>query len=204
MTRGRDVGELVLRHDGRRLAAGPFRFTPVGMEVSGEPSFEDWDRAGAFLQQASGSVLWWVGDWLNYGERKWGEMYAQAVAATGYDEQTLRVAKRVAERFELLRRRNNLSFPHHRDVAPLESAEADRLLDQAEAEGLSTRDLRAKVKELKAAAKEPEPFVPLVAAQQIRDWLIAKRDTWPEQFRPAFVPYVVRVLQEYVSDPVDG
>jgi len=150
VTRGRDVGELVLRHDGRRLAAGPFRFTPVGMEVSGDPSFEDWDRAGAFLQQASGAVLWWVGDWLNYGERKWGEMYAQAVAATGYDEQTLRNAKWVAGAFDLSRRRDKLPYTHHAEVAAMPSEQADRLLDRAESEGLSKREVRALVSRAKA------------------------------------------------------
>lgn len=204
MTRGRDVGELVLRHDGRRLAAGPFRFTSVGMETDGDPSFAEWERAGAFLQQADAAVQWWVGDWLLYGESKWGEAYTQAVEATGLRPETLKACQWVASKFNKVRRRTNLQFSHHRDVAALDPADADRLLDQAESEGLSTRELRAKVKELKAATTEPEPFVPLVAAQQVRDWLIAKRDTWPEEFRPAFVPYVVRVLQEYVSDPVDG
>ena len=32
----------------------------------------------------------WIGDWLNYGERKWGEKYKEALEKTGYDYQTLR------------------------------------------------------------------------------------------------------------------
>ena len=106
---------------------------------------------GQKLQSVSRSVMWWIGDWLRFGERRWGEMYAQAVEDTGRGEDTLRAAKWVAEKFENVRRRTDCSWSHHKEVAALPPAEADELLDLAEREGLSTRELRAEVSRRKAA-----------------------------------------------------
>ena len=46
--------------------------------------------------------------------------YTQALEETDYEYQTLRVYKYVAGNVEMLIRINNLSFNHHREVAPLE------------------------------------------------------------------------------------
>ena len=105
-------------------------------------TFEQWQQAGDALKLAQGSVLWWIGDWLNYGERKYGEKYSQALNATDYEYQTLADAKYVASRFELSRRRENLSWSHHREVVALPADRADAALDQAEAENLSRNELR--------------------------------------------------------------
>lgn len=41
------------------------------------------------MRYIEGAVQWWVGDWLNFGERKYGEKYAQGMDATGYAYQTV-------------------------------------------------------------------------------------------------------------------
>jgi len=56
--------------------------------------------------------------------------------------------KFVASKIEFSRRREKLSWSHHYEVAALEPAQQDELLDQAEAERLSMRQLRQAVKEL--------------------------------------------------------
>jgi hypothetical protein len=38
-------------------------------------------------------VKWWLGDWLNFGERKYGETYSQAIDTTGHSYQALANAK---------------------------------------------------------------------------------------------------------------
>ena len=106
---------------------------------------------GQNLQSVSRSVMWWIGDWLRFGDGKWGETSAQAVEDTGRGEDTLRAAKWVAEKFENVRRRTDCSWSHHREVAALPPAEADELLSLAESENLSTRGLRAEVSRRKAA-----------------------------------------------------
>src|SRR5262249_16906613 len=70
--------------------------------------------------------------WLNHGERKWGEMYVQAVNATGFEPNYLAIIKYVGESVEPSRRREALSFSHHRLVAPLQPAEQETFLAHAE------------------------------------------------------------------------
>jgi N6-adenosine-specific RNA methylase IME4 len=145
------VGVIELRHADGVSHLGAFRLTPTGLEVKGSPSFEDWEKAGAYLQFAAGAVQWWVGDWLNYGEQKYGETYTQAIELTGMDYDTLKRTKWVASEFELCRRRHNLTFAHHQEVASLPPAVADTLLTRAESEGLSTRDIRQLARQAKNA-----------------------------------------------------
>ena len=63
--------------------------------------------------------MWAIGDWLNYGERSYGEMYKPAADVTGYSEETCRKAKWVSSQYETGIRIPNLSFGHHRIVAAL-------------------------------------------------------------------------------------
>lgn len=130
-----------------KLSLGKFYFDKTGLTVSGNPTFEEWQNCGEFLKQAEKSVQFWIGDWLNYGEKKYGETYSQALDETDYDDGTLRNSKWVSSRIELSRRRDNLSFSHHQEVAQLQPADQEFWLDKAEEEHLSTRDLRHKIKQ---------------------------------------------------------
>ena len=49
----------------------------------------EWLAIGETLQRMERSVKWWLGDWWNYGERRYGDMASQAsrdaiLDATGY------------------------------------------------------------------------------------------------------------------------
>ena len=76
-------------------------------------AFEDWGQIGSRLKRMGRSVKWRLGDWLAYGERKYGEMYAQALDVTDYEYGTCRNAVWIAKQIELSRRRDNLSWSHH-------------------------------------------------------------------------------------------
>jgi len=86
------------------------------------------------------------GDWLTFGERKYGEMYAQALDETDYEYKTLRDAKYVAGKVGLSGRHDNLSFSHHKAVASLAPQEQKQWLDRAEDEGLTRDELRQGIK----------------------------------------------------------
>lgn len=134
------------------LVVGNFALAPCGLTPVGSPSFDDWRQVGQWLQFAGGAVHWWIGDWLNYGERKYGEKYAEAVEATGFDYDTLKGDRWVAQQIELVRRRHNLPFAYHREVAALTAAQQDRLLAKAEKEEWTRAELREAVKRLTIAA----------------------------------------------------
>lgn len=136
---------LILTDD-NELSIGQFRLLKTGLEVTGAPSFDEWDRFGAFVSKAEGAVHWWIGDWLNYGEQKYGEMYAQALNEGRFTYGALRNDKWLASRIELSRRHDNLSWGHHAEVAKLGPAEQDRWLDLAEAEGWPIVELRQHIR----------------------------------------------------------
>ena len=136
------------------------RFTPTGLAFDPSIGYEEWVRVGVLLHGIQRSVHWWIGDWLNFGERKYGEMYAQAEAATGFDYQTLANDKWIASRIESSRRRESLPFSHHAIVASMKASAQDVLLTIAETDALTGKELRALVKEEKKALGgiEREPY----------------------------------------------
>ena len=58
--------------------------------------------------------------------RKYGEKYSQALELGDYERGTLRNAAWVAGHIEMSRRRDNLSWSHHNEVADLEPEDQDR------------------------------------------------------------------------------
>ncbi len=90
--------------------------------------------AGALLGKIERSVSWWLGDWWAYGESRYGDRKA-LVESDGWEGpayQSCYNAANVSQKFELNRRRLNLPFAHHAEVASLHPDEADRILDWCE------------------------------------------------------------------------
>ena len=102
----------------------------------------EWLEIGSKLRQIEGAVHFWIGDWLNYGEAAWGEMYTQALEETDYQLGTLRNDKWVASQVHPSRRRDELSWAHHYDVADLEPEEQDVLLQDAVDNQWTEREMR--------------------------------------------------------------
>jgi hypothetical protein len=118
---------------------------PTGLAMADGLPFVEWQKMGATLATMELGVNWWIGDWLNYGERQYGEKYTQAITETGRRAQTLMNLAWVASRVEISRRREIVSWSVHAEVAKLDPAEQDRILDQAEAHGWSVRETREAV-----------------------------------------------------------
>ncbi len=135
----------------------PGNISAVGLLLPKNLSFEDWEAVVARLRMFTKACMWWWGDALNYGERKYGEMYSQALDSSDYDYQTLRNAAWVSSRIELSRRRDELSWNHHLEVAALEPEQQDVLLDQAQIEDMSRDELRRAVRRLKATFQQQPP-----------------------------------------------
>lgn len=112
-------------------------------------AFNEWLEAGEKLKTFERRILWCLGDWLNYGEKQYGETYSQALDATDYSYQTLRDSAWVSGQIELSRRRDNLSFSHHKEVAALEPSDQDRFLTAAEEHSLTREELRRAVTDYK-------------------------------------------------------
>lgn len=114
-------------------------------------TYDEWAEVGVTLQTIQGAVNWWVGDWLNEGEKRYGETYAQAIEATGRNYDDLVRCKFVSAHVESLTRVNNLSWSHHREIASLEPDDQAGFLAWAEESGASVQELRHEMRQRRRA-----------------------------------------------------
>ncbi|MFD8546313.1 LmbU family transcriptional regulator [Streptomyces sp. NPDC059649] len=116
--------------------------TKVGLQLPTGLTYENWERAGRQLSGIVNSSSWWLGDWLVYGKDHYEDRYERAAHALGLRYQTLRNYAWVSRRFSMHRRRGELSFQHHAEVASLPVEEQEHWLDKAEQNEWSTKQLR--------------------------------------------------------------
>lgn len=138
-----------------------FHFFKNGLKpIDDNVSFEQWEHCGEWIKRANGAVQFWLGDWINYGEHAFHEKYSQAMYETDFEYQSLRDVAYVARNVDLSRRRDNLSFDHHREVASLKPEEQEELLDLAEKEDIKSKEFRKIKNKFVADAKRlPAPTV---------------------------------------------
>lgn len=122
--------------------AGAPAANPKGLRLRDGMSIDAWLAVGRRLSRIGQASPWCLGDWLLYGLRSYGQRYKAAREATRLDYQTLRNYAWVARRFEPSRRRDNLSFQHHAEVAALPEPGQDLWLQRAERLGWSRNELR--------------------------------------------------------------
>lgn len=115
--------DLDVIHAGNSLAI-PGVLSATGLVLPEDLPYTEWERIGGTLKRMEKSVQWWIGDWLRFGERKYGQMYSQALDGTNFSYGSLANMKYVAEHVESSRRRENVPFSHHQEVASLSPAVA--------------------------------------------------------------------------------
>ncbi len=151
--------------------------TKVGWVPEGEIEYPEWIEAGRYLGALGRGHQWWIGDWIRFGTKQWGEKYAEAARLTGYDRGSLRNLAWVASQFDPSRRRDKLTWTHHLEVAPLKPDEQDQWLDRAIKEKLSAADLRIELRTLRRARQQ--------ALEQVRDGPESSAATEPAELPTA-------------------
>lgn len=141
-----DPENTIVIRDDNTLAAHNFVLTETGLTMGQGATEEDWLWMGDILKRFSDSIQWWVGDWLNEGERFWGHTYQAVAEHFGYDPQTIRKWKYVAKNVSLLIRINKLNWTLHSLVADLPEEDQQYWLEQALRNGMSKRALVAALK----------------------------------------------------------
>jgi hypothetical protein len=132
-----------------------FSITSTGIQFNEELSFDEWDNLGQKLAPLGRSIGFILGDWINYGEARFGEKYDEALARTGLTYSTLSGYAYVARRVEFCCRQQNLGFEHHAVVAKLKSPDEQRhWLDMAVKHKLSKRRLRKSINFGRLATEE--------------------------------------------------
>lgn len=131
-------------------ASARVAMNPVAWVARDELELSEWVGYGRRIGVTGRSAGWWIGDWLRYGNARFGERYVRAARTTGYDVQTLTNMVYVASRFAIARRREDLSWSHHAELAALDPEQQEHWLAFAAEERLSVRDLRTELRNSRA------------------------------------------------------
>ena len=128
------------------ISHGPFTATPIGLIIEENVPFKLWLAYGGALRRVEKSLQWIIGDWINYGEMSYGEIYAQAeVMWPGMTKERLIRYAWVARAVPRYLRKHDLSWSHHVEVAKLDRKKQFDLLKTAIKEDLTVRELRDRV-----------------------------------------------------------
>lgn len=163
----------------------PIRYEGTALIIDETCSLEDYQRIGETLQRMERAVQFWVGDWMRFGERKWGESYTQAIEATGYTYQALADMKYVADRFLPETRKEGIPFSIYRELAPLPLEKAEALLKDAEEAGkpLTRPQIRAEVREYKAGERRKQYREQALGESKLGTFAVIYADPpWPYDF----------------------
>ena len=173
--------------------------TRIGLRIDENLTPEAAATVFACLEHITGCSNWLWGDALAFAGRKWGNQFAEsnykhASDATGLAVQTLKIARFTAERISMERRRRELTFTHHAEVAWNYSNEEDqnRWLDRAIAENWSAVQLRRSIRLAKQEIHE-EPnteagkYKPVEAAMFLSGWIRKQNlNEWADEQRAAW------------------
>lgn len=119
----------------------------IEIELTEEMDADKWREIGLQLGAVDQQIPWIVGDWARFGVDNYhnGRIMIEEIL-NHYSSDRISKLMYVAERFQLHRRRTDLSFSHHQAVAPLPDQHADHLLAQAALNRLSVRDVKAQAR----------------------------------------------------------
>lgn len=132
--------------------------SPVSLDLTDTGmQFDHFESLGRFLGTMKRWTSWAIGDWLNFGEGVYGELFAQAAAATGLNEQTLLHYQFVCRQVPKSRRQANVAFGAHALVARMEPREQNAWLKKASRLEWGERELREAIK-AKRVDQHPDPL----------------------------------------------
>jgi len=155
----------------------------VGLEIDENLSQEQLAIVISCLHRVSGASNWMWGDALSFSGRKWGNRYTgsiydEANKITGLAVPTLKAAKFTAEHIQPARRRKELTFTHHVEIAFgfNDPAVQDNWMDRAINEKWTAAQLRRSIRlEKKEIHEEPNKdagkYGPCDALLTIVTWL---------------------------------
>lgn len=150
---------------GEMVERGGVKYSPLGLAIERPMTFEEWDQLGDQIAIMHTASPWWIGDWYIAGEAAYGEAAAQARAISeraskhghALTPDTVIDYASLCRKFPSSERSENLSLSHYRIVRALPNA--SELLKRAEAEELSSRDLKRIVDGKTNEPATPEPIV---------------------------------------------
>jgi N6-adenosine-specific RNA methylase IME4 len=118
----------------------------TAIRISDDVDFDAWLEKITSYSQVTASAAWWIGDLLVYGEERFAEQVGQVINDLGLSQSTVANYVWCARAVSPERRREDLSWEHHRAVAKLDGADQEKWLNRAAKEKMSAATLKTAVK----------------------------------------------------------
>ena len=122
--------------------------------------YDQWEALIIMLWTKREHIQWLIGDAVLYGEKIYGETYAQAMAVTGMAYQTIANWVSTCNRIPRSRRRPGVQFSLHTAVAPLSPNDQKHWLKQAEVHQWTKEQLLDEIH----PERKPEKYQSVAAA----------------------------------------
>lgn len=135
--------EAPIEAHGEEFHAAPFKFETLRLDILEPLDLETWgETVGYAVGTVARSSPWYVGDWLLYGEAKFGDDATAYEGNLGLEPKTLLNYRRVADVISPDERRPELDFGHHETVVSLEPGDRKAVLDEAIAKQWTVKQTR--------------------------------------------------------------
>lgn len=137
----------IAERDVASVDRGDVQYQENGLDLDETMPYERWLEIGQTIGMLYRASSWFIGDWILFGEHKYGEMYSQAVNDLGLDYKTCVNTAYVCRHVPKSRRRTDLSFTHHAEVAAIKTPnEQRRMLKLAADNNWTKQELREAIK----------------------------------------------------------
>jgi len=132
--------------------------TFTSLTISPDISEERLNKIGKFLVQMkrTGAIQFWLGDWCNFCEDNGRALSFLDHLYHHYCDRSIKNIAWVCRQVEPARRRDNLSFAHYQNVAPLPPEEQELWLKDAERMGWGVKELRRRISDERLLAEKNE------------------------------------------------
>jgi len=139
----------------------PGRPTKTSLNLPDDMTMDEWSEVGITLRKLGEGLRWYAGDWWIHAEKHYGQEASQFTDAIGLKKKSLQNAAWVSSRFEPSRRRESLEWSHHEAVSSsdLTYEQADRLLDMAELNEWTVKQLRQVAQAALHPTEDPDDAV---------------------------------------------
>jgi len=124
----------------------PARADAICLSFPANLPLDAWLTCGKMLKKMGEGVQWWIGDWLLYGENTYEE-FSQLADEIGLTPNHLQNMLWVSTAVKVSTRKPELSWSHHREVAPMKTNQQVRWLNRAIKEDWTSKDLRKTIRE---------------------------------------------------------
>lgn len=187
-----------------------------GLTLSADLTREEWLSIGTKLGDVAGSTPWLLGDFFAYGDKFYSGakgvkqvpdgIYTKLADAIGMSPGTLKNAKYVCLALPGSRRRDRISFGHAQEiVGRAEPQDFEKWMDLVEAEGLSQKALRERLRKATAVhAEEPNDKGTSSFLETTRQFVRDYQSAANGKFTPAYRKELMKILAPVLQDLAAG